>query len=230
MLETLKQAVLEANLALPKYQLVTFTWGNVSGYDRERELMVIKPSGVPYEKLGRDDMVVVGKDGAVVEGHYKPSSDSPTHLLLYQYFPKIGGIVHTHAPWATSWAQAGRGIPALGTTHADYYAGEIPCTRPLTDAEIHGAYELETGRVIVETVAERNPLHFPGVLVYGHAPFNWGKDPHDAIHNAVVLEEVAKMAYYTYQLNPKIEPISQALLNKHFLRKHGPQAYYGQEK
>ncbi|MDF2964546.1 MAG: araD [Paenibacillus sp.] len=229
MLKKLKQAVLEANLDLPKYGLVTFTWGNVSGIDRDRGLVVIKPSGVPYEQLKLDDLVVLDLEGNAVEGRLKPSSDTATHLVLYKAFPQIGGIVHTHSPWATSWAQAGRGIPALGTTHADYFYGEIPCTRKMTEAEIKGAYELETGNVIVETFKDLNPAQIPGVLVNGHAPFNWGKDPHDAVHNAVVLEEVAKIALHTFQLNPAVPPMDQTLLDRHFLRKHGVNAYYGQK-
>lgn len=228
MLEELKQVVLEANLQLPKYQLVTFTWGNVSGIDREKGLVVIKPSGVEYDKLTRDDMVVVDLEGNVVEGYLKPSSDTPTHLLLYKEFPQIGGVVHTHSPWATVWAQAGKGIPALGTTHADYFYGEIPCTRKMTDAEIQGAYEEETGKVIVETFRLLDPMQMPGVLVYGHGPFAWGKNPYDAVHNAVVLEEVAKLAARTYYLNPSVEPIDQSLLDRHYFRKHGANAYYGQ--
>jgi L-ribulose-5-phosphate 4-epimerase len=228
MLEELKQVVLEANLQLPQYRLVTFTWGNVSGIDREKGLVVIKPSGVEYDKLTTDDMVVVDLDGNVVEGHLKPSSDTPTHLLLYKEFLHIGGIVHTHSPWATVWAQAGKGIPALGTTHADYFYGEIPCTRKMTEEEIKGAYERETGKVIVETFRFIDPMQIPGVLVYGHGPFAWGKDPLNAVHNAVVLEEVAKMAARTYSLNPEIQPIDQALLDRHYLRKHGANAYYGQ--
>ncbi|MCR8631515.1 L-ribulose-5-phosphate 4-epimerase [Paenibacillus sp. N5-1-1-5] len=228
-MKKLKQAVLEANLDLPKYGLVTFTWGNVSGIDRERGLVVIKPSGVPYEDLKAEDMVVLDLEGNVVEGSLKPSSDTATHLVLYKAFPKIGGIVHTHSPWATSWAQAGRAIPALGTTHADYFYGEIPCTRKMTEAEIKGAYELETGNVIVETFKDLDPAQIPGVLVNCHAPFNWGKNPHDAVHNAVVLEEVAKIALNTFNLNPAIEPMDQTLLDRHFLRKHGANAYYGQK-
>ncbi|MFC5449749.1 L-ribulose-5-phosphate 4-epimerase [Paenibacillus aestuarii] len=228
MLEDLKQAVLEANLELPKYGLVTFTWGNVSGIDRASGLVVIKPSGVPYEALKRDDMVVVDLEGHIVEGRLKPSSDTPTHLVLYKAFGTIGGIVHTHSPWATSWAQAGRAIPALGTTHADYYYGTIPCTRDMTEEEIKGAYELETGNVIAETFRGLDPTMVPGVLVKSHAPFNWGKDPHDAVHNAVVLEEVAKIALHTLQLQSGIDSMDQALLDKHFLRKHGKNAYYGQ--
>ncbi|GLX66692.1 L-ribulose-5-phosphate 4-epimerase [Paenibacillus glycanilyticus] len=230
MLERLKQEVLEANLDLPKYGLVTFTWGNVSGIDRDSGLVVIKPSGVPYDKLKAEDLVVVDLEGNKVEGELKPSSDTPTHLVLYKAFPHIGGIVHTHSPWATSWAQAGKGIPALGTTHADYFYGEIPVTRAMTRAEIESAYELETGNVIVETFKDKDPMMIPSVLVNSHAPFNWGKDPHEAVHNAVVLEEVAKMALRAYQLNPDIQPMDQALLDKHFLRKHGANAYYGQTK
>jgi L-ribulose-5-phosphate 4-epimerase len=228
LLEKLKQEVLEANLDLPRHRLVTFTWGNVSGIDREQGLFVIKPSGIPYEELKRDDMVVVDLNGKVVEGKYKPSSDTPTHLVLYQAFYAIGGIVHTHSPWATSWAQAGRGIPALGTTHADYFYGEIPCTRKMTEAEIKGAYELETGHVIVETFKDLDPVQVPGVLVHCHAPFAWGRDAHDAVHNAVVLEEVAKIAARTYALNPSVAPMDRNLLDRHFLRKHGVNAYYGQ--
>jgi L-ribulose-5-phosphate 4-epimerase len=229
MLKKLKKDVLEANLALPKYALVTFTWGNVSGLDRKRGLMVIKPSGVPYESLKKDDLVVMDLDGNQVEGELRPSSDTPTHLALYRAFPEIGGIVHTHSPWATSWAQAGKGIPALGTTHADYFYGEIPCTRQMTAEEIQGAYEEQTGHVIVETFQGKNPLHLPGVLVNNHGPFTWGKDAAEALHNAVVLEEVAKIAHRTVALNPEISPIAQVLLDKHFLRKHGKDSYYGQK-
>ncbi|SEP82325.1 L-ribulose 5-phosphate 4-epimerase [Virgibacillus subterraneus] len=230
MLENLKQSVLDANLALPKHNLVTFTWGNVSGINRERNLVVIKPSGVSYEELSRDDMAVVDLEGDVVEGDLNPSSDTPTHIVLYKNFKEIGGVVHTHAPWSTSWAQAGKDIPALGTTHADYFYGGIPCTRSMKDIEINGSYEHETGNVIVETLQDINPLQMPGVLVNSHAPFTWGKDPSEAVHNAVVLEEVAKMALQTYQLNPAISDIDQALLDKHYLRKHGSKAYYGQKK
>ena len=229
MLEDLKRAVWEANLDLPRYGLVTFTWGNASGIDRERGLVVIKPSGVPYEKLRPEDMVVTDLEGRVVEGRYKPSSDTPTHLVLYKAFPGIGGIVHTHSPWATAWAQAARGIPALGTTHGDYFYGEIPCTRPMTEAEIKGDYERETGNVIVETFRGRDPLAIPGVLVRSHAPFAWGKDVHEAVHNAVVLEEVAKIAARTLAVNPDIGPMDQHLLDRHYLRKHGAGAYYGQQ-
>lgn len=231
MLESLKQAVWEANMALPQYGLVTFTWGNVSAVDRESGYAVIKPSGVPYEKLKPEQMVVVDLEGNVVEGNMKPSSDTPTHVWLYKSFPSIGGIVHTHSSWATSWAQAGRGIPALGTTHADYFYGEIPCTRPMTEAEIKGAYEKETGVVIVETFQERgiDPMQVPGVLVNSHAPFCWGKDAHDAVHNAVVVEEVAKLALHTFMLQPNAAPMDQNLLDRHYLRKHGANAYYGQK-
>jgi L-ribulose-5-phosphate 4-epimerase len=229
MLDKLRQQVLKANLDLPKYRLVTFTWGNVSGIDREQGLVVIKPSGVPYEDLKAEDLVVVDLQGNIVEGKLKPSSDTPTHLALYRAFPTIGGIVHTHSPWATTWAQAGRAIPALGTTHADYFYGEVPCTRLMTVAEIQGAYELETGNVIIETFRELDPAMVPSVLVNCHAPFSWGKDAHNAVHNAVVLEEVAKIAYRTYNLNPSIQPMDQTLLDRHFLRKHGANAYYGQK-
>lgn len=228
MLETLKEKVLQANLDLPKHNLVTFTWGNVSGYDKESGLVVIKPSGVPYDEMTTEDLVVVDLDGNIVEGTKKPSSDTATHLVLYKNFPDIGGVVHTHSPWATSWAQAGTPIPALGTTHGDYFYGDIPCTRRMTEAEISGEYELETGNVIVETFKDIDPSAIPSVLVHGHAPFNWGKDPEEAVHNAVVLEEVAKMALHTYQINPEALKMQQALLDKHYLRKHGKNAYYGQ--
>lgn len=229
MLEQLKDQVLQANADLPKYGLVTFTWGNVSGIDRETGYVVIKPSGVPYEELERDHMVVLDLDGNVIEGDLNPSSDTPTHLALYRAFPEIGGIVHTHSPWATIWSQAGRGIPALGTTQADYFYGEIPCTRKMTKEEVETNYELETGNVIIETFAGKNPMAIPGVLVNQHAPFCWGKDAANALHNAVVLEEVAKMAYHTVSLNPGIGPMDQHLLDKHYLRKHGENAYYGQK-
>ena len=228
MLEELKKQVLEANLLLPKYGLVTFTWGNVSGIDRETGLVVIKPSGVPYEGMTIKDMVVVDLDGKVFEGKWKPSSDTPTHVELYKAFPKCGGIVHTHSRWATTFAQAGRGIPAMGTTQADYFYGEIPCTRPMTDAELRGEYEKETGKVIVETFADRDPAAIPGVLVYSHGPFAWGIDPMNAVHNAVVMEEVAFMDWHSMMLNPELGPMQQTLLDKHYLRKHGANAYYGQ--
>lgn len=231
MLERLKRDVLEANLQLPKHGLVTFTWGNVSGIDRETGLVVIKPSGVPYDELHIDDLVVVDLDGNIVEGSLRPSSDTQTHLALYRAFPQIGGIVHTHSPSATSWAQAGRSIPALGTTHADYFYGEIPCTRTLTEEEIERGYELETGNVIIETFEKESldPVAMPGILLSGHAPFSWGKNASQAVHNAVILEEVAKMALNTYLLNPQIKEIDQFLLDKHYLRKHGVNAYYGQK-
>lgn len=229
MLEDLKRKVCEANLLLPKYGLVTFTWGNVSGVDREKRLMVIKPSGVEYDSLTPDDMVVVSLDTRKkVEGPWKPSSDTNTHVVLYNTFPNIGGIVHTHSKWATSWAQAGRGIPAYGTTHGDYFYGEIPCTRKMTPAEIAGAYEHETGNVIVETFAGKNPDAIPAVLVNSHGPFSWGKDAMDAVHNSVVLEELAFMALQTEALNPQVHPMQPELLDKHYLRKHGKNAYYGQ--
>jgi L-ribulose-5-phosphate 4-epimerase len=229
MLDQLKAQVCEANRALPHYGLVTFTWGNVSGIDRERGLVVIKPSGVEYEALRPEDMTVVDLDGDVVEGKLRPSSDTPTHVALYRAFPGIGGIVHTHSSWATSWAQAGLGIPAYGTTQADYFYGEIPCTRAMTDEEIQGEYEAETGNVIIETFRDLDYGQLPGVLVRNHAPFAWGKDARDALHNAVVLEETAKMAYATRMLNPAAQPMSQALLDRHYLRKHGKNAYYGQK-
>ena len=229
MLEDLKRKVCEANLQLPKYGLVTFTWGNVSGVDREKRLMVIKPSGVEYGNLTPDDMVVVSLDtGKKVEGPWKPSSDTDTHVVLYNTFPNIGGIVHTHSKWATSWAQAGRGIPPYGTTHGDYFYGEIPCTRKMTPEEIAGAYEQETGNVITETFADKNPDDIPAVLVNSHGPFAWGKDPMDAVHNSVVLEELAFMALQTEALNPQIRSMQPELLDKHYLRKHGKNAYYGQ--
>ena len=231
MLEQLKKQVFEANLDLPKYGLITFTWGNVSGTDREKGLVVIKPSGVEYDVMTQDDMVVVDlHTGKVVEGNKKPSSDTPTHLELYRQFPEIGGIVHTHSRHATTWAQAGRGLTALGTTHADYFYGTIPCTRLMTEAEIQGEYELETGKVIVETFKTKgiNPKDIPAVLVHSHGPFAWGTDPHNAVHNAVVLEELAYMNLFSYQLNPTIGAMQQTLLDKHYLRKHGKNAYYGQ--
>jgi len=230
MLEELKKIVCEANLELPRYGLITFTWGNVSGIDRESGLVVIKPSGVSYDGMTADDMVVVDLDGNVVEGKYKPSSDTPTHVALYKAFPSLGGIVHTHSRWATTFAQSGMGIPALGTTHGDYFYGEIPCTRPMTPAEIAGEYELETGNVIIETFREKNidASQVPAALVFSHGPFAWGTDPMDSVHNAVVLEELAFMAFHTMQLRPDIKPMQQELLDKHYLRKHGANAYYGQ--
>ena len=231
MLEALKADVLKANLDLPRHGLVVFTWGNVSGIDREKGLVVIKPSGVDYDIMTADDMVVVDlESGKTVEGSKKPSSDTPTHLELYRQFPDIGGIVHTHSRHATIWSQAGRDLPALGTTHADYFYGPIPATRRMTAAEIAGEYELETGKVIVETFRERGiePNDVPAVLVHSHGPFAWGKDAHNAVHNAVVLEEIAYMNLFTYQVNPNAPDIQQELLDKHYLRKHGKNAYYGQ--
>ena len=223
-----KQQVYEANMALPRHGLVTFTWGNVSGIDRERQCIVIKPSGVAYDKMTASDMVVVDMNGIVLEGEYRPSSDTATHLALYQRYPELGGIVHTHSTHATAWAQAGFSIPALGTTHADYFFGDIRCTRALTLEEVQGEYELNTGKVIIETLGNNNPLHTPGIVVYQHGPFAWGKTAEDAVHNAVVMEEVARMAWIARGINPHLQPIDTYLMNKHFQRKHGPNAYYGQ--
>ncbi len=228
MLEALKKQVYEANMLLPKYGLVTFTWGNVSAIDRETGLVVIKPSGVPYETMTADDMVVVDLNGNIKDGRYKPSSDTPTHLVLYKAFPECGGIVHTHSRWATSFAQAGVGIMPLGTTHGDYFYGEIPCTRKMTPEEIAGEYEKETGNVIVETFKNIDSAAIPAVLVQSHGPFAWGKDAKEAVHNAVVLEEVAFMNFHSLQLNPEQTRMQQELLDKHYLRKHGSKAYYGQ--
>lgn len=231
MLENLKKEVFEANMLLPKYGLITFTWGNVSGVDREKGLMVIKPSGVEYDTMTAEDMVVVDlKTGKKVEGDLNPSSDTDTHVALYNAFPDIKGVVHTHSRWATTFAQAGMGIPALGTTHADYFYGEIPCTRKMTPEEIGGKYELQTGNVIVETFSDKQPNDIPAVLVHSHGPFTWGTDPHNAVHNAVVLEELAFMAWHNIMMNPGINPMQQELLDKHYLRKHGANAYYGQKK
>ena len=231
MLEALKEQVFEANLLLPRHGLITFTFGNVSGIDRAQGIVVIKPSGVPYDALTASDMVVVRLEtGQVVEGALKPSSDTATHLELYRAFANIGGVVHTHSRWTTSFAQAGRGITALGTTHADYFHGEIPCTRKMTTAEIQGDYETETGRVILETFQGRDPDAVPAVLVYSHGPFVWGADPLAAVHNAVVLEEIAMMNFHTLLLNPATPPMQTELLDKHYLRKHGPKAYYGQRR
>ena len=229
MLEELKQKVFEANMQLPKYGLVTFTWGNVSGIDRESGLVVIKPSGVEYDTMKPEDMVVVDLDGKVVEGKYRPSSDTPTHVELYKAFPKVGGIVHTHSSWATSWAQAGRSIPCYGTTHADYMYGEIPCVRNLTQEEIDEGYEKNTGTVIISYFQDRDYEAVPCVLCKNHGPFAWGKDPAEAVHNAVVLEEVAKMATRCELINPHLEPAPQRLMDKHYYRKHGANAYYGQK-
>jgi len=231
MLEQLKEQVCQANLLLPRHGLVTFTWGNVSGIDRERGLMVIKPSGVSYDDMKAEDMVVVEVEtGKVADGKLKPSSDTPTHLELYKAFSNLGGIVHTHSRWATIFAQAGRGIMALGTTHGDYFYGEIPCTRKMTKAEIEGEYEKETGSVIKETFQGKDPDAMPAVLVHSHGPFAWGLDAMDAVHNAVVLEEVAFMNFHTLMLEPGVSPMQQELLDKHYLRKHGANAYYGQTK
>lgn len=228
MLEKLKEEVLKANLLLPKYGLVTFTWGNVSGIDRDSGLVVIKPSGVEYDSMTAEDMVVVDLDGKRVEGKWKPSSDTPTHVALYKAFPQCGGIVHTHSRWATTFAQAGRAIPAMGTTHADYFYGDIPCTRPMTPQEIQGEYEKETGKVIIETFADLDPAAIPGVVVYSHGPFAWGKDAHEAVHNAVVMDEVAFMDWHAMTLEPERQHMQPELLDKHYLRKHGKNAYYGQ--
>ena len=230
MLEDLKKEVYLANMELPKRGLVTYTWGNVSGIDRASGLFVIKPSGVDYDKLQPEDMVVMDLEGNKVEGKYKPSSDTATHLELYKKYPDIGGVVHTHSTEAVAWAQAGKDIPLYGTTHADYFLGAIPCTRNLTPEEIDEAYERNTGLVIIETFENRgiNPVYTPGVLCKNHGPFTWGKDAHEAVHNAVVLEEVAKMARFTIQINPSVEPAPDCIKDKHFYRKHGANAYYGQ--
>ena len=228
MLEALKQEVLEANLLLPKHGLITFTWGNVSGIDRESGLVVIKPSGVSYDGMTAEDMVVVDLQGKVVEGKWKPSSDTPTHLALYRAFQEMGGIVHTHSRWATSFAQAGMPIPAMGTTQGDYFYGDIPCTRKMTPEEIAGEYELETGNVIIETFQDIDPMTIPAVLVHSHGPFTWGTDAMNAVHNAVVLEEVAFMDFHAMAMNPQAGRMQQELLDKHYLRKHGKNAYYGQ--
>jgi len=240
MLKELKKQVLEANLQLPEHNLITFTWGNVSGIDREKGFVVIKPSGVEYKGMTAEHMVVVELEtGKTVDGDLSPSSDTATHLALYKAFPNIGGVVHTHSRWATIFAQAGMSIPPLGTTHADYFYGEIPCTRKMTTAEINGEYESDTGKVIIERFSGIDPDTIPAVLVYSHGPFTWGKDAADAVHNAVVLEEVAFMAWHDILIaaqskkeissNQNIEPMQQELLDKHYLRKHGKNAYYGQK-
>ena len=232
MLEALKQAVYEANMALPRHGLVTFTWGNVSGIDRESGIMVIKPSGVDYESLTAEMMVAMDLNGKRVEGDLNPSSDTDTHIELYCAYPSIGGIVHTHSAHAVAWAQAGRDIPCYGTTHADYFYDSVPCTRSLTPEEVEESYERNTGRVICETFDSRglNPKHVPGVICRNHGPFTWGKNAAEAVYHAVVLEEVAKMALYTLQITPNVEPAPQYVQDKHFMRKHGPNAYYGQKK
>lgn len=230
MLEELKKKVFDANIELVKKGMVIYTWGNVSGIDREKNLMVIKPSGVDYDTMTWEDMVVTDMDGKVVDGRYKPSSDTPTHLVLYKNFPKIGGVVHTHSVWGVTFAQAGLDIPAFGTTHADYFYGDIPCTRDLTEQEIEEAYEANTGNVILETFAQRNidPMAVPGVVCKNHGPFAWGLTPAGAVYNAVVLDKVAELAYKTMTLNPETPRVHQYLLDKHYYRKHGANAYYGQ--
>lgn len=232
MLEHLKEQVYKANMALVEHGLVIFTWGNVSGIDREKGLVVIKPSGVSYDVMKADDMVVVDlATGAVVEGDLRPSSDTPTHLAIYRAWPEVGGVVHTHSTYATAWAQAGIDLPNIGTTHADYFHNAIPCTPDMTESEVKGDYELETGNVIINTFngGGINPMHTPGVLVKNHGPFAWGKTPDEAVHNAVVMEQVAKMAFVAYQVNPHLT-MNPLLVEKHFSRKHGPNAYYGQKK
>jgi L-ribulose-5-phosphate 4-epimerase len=230
MLEELREIVYQANMELPRRGLITYTWGNVSGIDRRSGYMVIKPSGVDYDNMKPEDMVIVDLEGNRVEGRYKPSSDTATHIELYKKYPELGGIVHTHSTWATSWAQAGRSIPLYGTTHADYFYGSIPCARSLTEEEINGEYEKNTGLVIIETLSKNNinPKSMPGILCTNHGPFTWGKDAFEAVHNAVVLEEVAKMAGYSEMINANIKPAPQVIADKHYLRKHGENAYYGQ--
>ena len=227
MLKTLKEEVFQANLDLVKHGLVIFTWGNVSGIDRQKGLVVIKPSGVSYEEMTAEELVVVDLDGRVVSGKLKPSSDTATHLELYKAFSEIGGVVHTHSTYATAWSQAGADIPIIGTTHADYFSENIPCTRDMMKAEVDGEYEKGTGTVIVERFSKINPMHVPGVLVKNHGPFSWGKNPYDAVHNAVVMEQIAKMAFISHQVNPNLT-MNPLLVEKHFFRKHGPGAYYGQ--
>lgn len=231
MLESLKEKVFNANIELVKQGLVIYTWGNVSGIDRESGLVVIKPSGVDYETMKAEDMVVVDLQGNIIEGKLKPSSDTPTHLALYKAFEEIGGVVHTHSEYATSWAQAGCDIPTYGTTHADYFYGDVPCTRRLKDNEINTDYEFQTGNVIIETIESKDykPLEMPGAIVFNHGPFTWGETPKKAVHNAKVLEEVAKMAFRTESINKSVQSIDTVLLDKHYLRKHGANAYYGQK-
>ncbi|MDR2234325.1 MAG: L-ribulose-5-phosphate 4-epimerase [Tannerella sp.] len=228
MLDMLKKEVFKANIDLVKHGLVIFTWGNVSGIDREKGMVAIKPSGVAYEEMTEDDMVIVDLEGNIIESRLKPSSDTPTHLELYKAFPEIGGIVHTHSTYATAWAQAGKDIPNIGTTHADYFSDAIPCTRDMTEEEIKGEYEKETGKVITQTFSKLTPMHVPGVLVKNHGPFAWGKTPAEAVHNAVVLEQVARMAFLSFAINPSLT-MNHHLISKHFLRKHGANAYYGQK-
>lgn len=230
MYEDMKKRVLEANLLLPKYELVKFTWGNVSEIDRERGVVAIKPSGVEYDVMKAEDIVIVDMEGNRIEGDLNPSSDLPTHLALYKAFKNIGAVTHTHSRWATIWAQAGKSIPALGTTHGDYFYGEIPCTRLMTPAEIADQYELETGNVIIETFSGKNPDYMPGVLVHSHGPFTWGKDAMEAVHNSAVLDELAMMSWHNNMLDPALPQMQQELLDKHYLRKHGPDSYYGQKK
>lgn len=227
MLESFKQTVFQANLNLVKHQLVIFTWGNVSAIDRKTGRVIIKPSGVSYDTMQAEDMVVVDLEGKIVEGKWKPSSDTATHLELYKAFPSIGGVVHTHSTYATAWSQSGLDIPNIGTTHADYFCDAIPCTRDMSEQEINGEYEKATGTVIIERFQSLNPDHIPGALVKNHGPFSWGKDAHDAVHNAVVMEQVAKMAFISKQLNPDLT-MNPLLIQKHFYRKHGANAYYGQ--
>lgn len=228
MLEQLKKDVYEANMELVQKGLVIYTWGNVSGIDRETNLMVIKPSGVEYDTMSPDDMVVVDMDGNVVEGNYNPSSDTATHIELYKKYPELGGVVHTHSTWAVVFAQAGLDIPALGTTHADYFYGDIPCTRDLTEQEIKSEYEKNTGKVIIETIGSKDVMEVPGIVVKNHGPFAWGKSPANAVYNAVVMDKVAEMAYKTIELNQRVPRAPQYLLDKHYYRKHGANAYYGQ--
>lgn len=228
LLERLKKEVYDANMELQQKGMVIYTWGNVSGIDQEQQLVVIKPSGVDYGEMKPEDMVVVDLEGRVIEGRYKPSSDTATHLVLYKEYPSIGGVVHTHSTWAVTFAQAGLAIPAFGTTHADYFYGDIPCTRELTQQEIEGAYELNTGKVIVETIGANDPMAIPGILVKNHGPFAWGKTPAGSVYNTVVMDKVAEMAYKTMTLNPRVPRVSQYLLDKHYFRKHGANAYYGQ--
>lgn len=228
MLEKLKQEVFEANMELVDKGMVIYTWGNVSGIDRESNLVVIKPSGVDYATMKAEDMVVVDLEGNLIEGNYKPSSDTATHLVLYKTYPEIGGVVHTHSTWGVTFAQAGMAIPAFGTTHADYFYGDIPCTRELTEQEINEAYEYNTGVVIVETIGDKDVMAVPGIVVKNHGPFAWGKTASGSVYNAVVLDKVAEMAYKTMTLNPRVPRVSQYLLDKHYFRKHGANAYYGQ--